>query len=558
MLSNVVDKVTQAFQKQSEAPREAANNQTPEVSDLDSLKQISALLSKVDLQQKNNIKGKLQLVFDLDEKGYKILQGVTFKHLNTLEEGQNINKAVPSVVFEYLSQLGSVYTFIFTDTQQDNQLGIEDYQVNFVLARYLNAVFQMAKWRYFDDQVAPTGTWPSVHAVIKVAEKLAIMNKKLFLYDSPDQEISLAMLLERGFMLDTLQKENYTPLQFELTERLLKKWSTNPTITNIFKDGEYQFFIHLDNSSRPQRVRSLKHHQDFRYWKTAGIVEFAEDYLIAVKKRQSLDAFDLDSIAPKELFITLFKKLLVDWCVNDYKRQRRKDERKKKSNSLNVCHGLGRVFDFASNLETQANEVGNQDEEVVETITLGGESATSFEVSENYAGSSVFGFESWEMVEESDSGFAVELGTDMNTSVRKGALIGYTDHQQNTVSVAEVRNVKKMSSGRYRVGLNKMGENAIALDFARMQKSQGPASVKAYEVNEGQELLSVAAEYPALLVNLDKAYKLRVIAPSKAYVRAARFKMEVAGQDHLVLAGEVITRSRDWVCFDVIIQTTLN
>jgi hypothetical protein len=38
----------------------------------------------------------------------------------------------------------------------------------------------MAKWRYFDDQPAPVGTWTNVHNVIKYAENLAMMNKNLF------------------------------------------------------------------------------------------------------------------------------------------------------------------------------------------------------------------------------------------------------------------------------------------------------------------------------------------------------------------------------------------
>lgn len=554
MLNSVIGKVSQVFQLPSLPIQADREDEFADMTELESLNHLKTLLSKIDLLQKQNIQGKVQLVLDTDEKAYEILEWITPNYLISLKDVA-LKKMVQGAVHGYLGQLNTTYTLMISDYQNQNTIGFDAEKIHYILMRSLNAIFLMAKWRYFDDQAAPIDTWANVHKIIRIAESLPVMNKGLFLYDSQQAATSIASLLERGLMLDTLQKENYTPAQFEITDRVLKAWTSNPVISNKFKEGEYQFFLHLDNESRPQRLRNAKHCEDFRYWKTSTVVDLIETYLCAATTNKSLATFNLNDVAPTQFLVELFKKLRVDWCVKGYKRQRRKDERTQKRNELNVCYGIGKIFDFANKQQDEIDEDGQE----VETITLDGNDGASFYMANTSGDLSMFGLENWTMVEESPSGFGVELGKDINSLIQKGALVGYTDNTNtNTISVAEIKNIKKTTKGRYRVGLNKVAASVAAMNIILLKESTGPASVAINNIHVDENAFTSAKKLPALLVDVESAYRLSVITSPDEYARGNRFKMNIAGQDHLVLAGDVVSKQRDWVRFELIIKSRIN
>ena len=129
-----------------------------------------------------------------------------------MSKNKLLKQEVEALAHEYLRQLYITHTTILSEIQQNNKAGLTKEKINLVLVRYLNAAFMMAKWRYFDDQPAPFGMWANVNKVIRVAEELSIMNANIFLYDFHKKEMSIATLLKRGFMLDTLQRGSYTHL----------------------------------------------------------------------------------------------------------------------------------------------------------------------------------------------------------------------------------------------------------------------------------------------------------------------------------------------------------
>ena len=80
----------------------------------------------------------------------------------------------------------------------------------------------------------------------------------LFLYDFQSKETSVAAILKRGFMMDTLQKGNFSRLQIQLTDQILKIWSTNPVFVNKYKQERHHFFIALESDRGPERIRAIE------------------------------------------------------------------------------------------------------------------------------------------------------------------------------------------------------------------------------------------------------------------------------------------------------------
>jgi hypothetical protein len=458
---------------------------------------------------------------------------------------------VQVVAYEYLRQLYASYSQILDVYKAQKKVKLTTEKINHLLARYLNAAFMMSKWRYFDDQPAPHCVWDNVHKIIIIAEELAIMNKNLFLYNFQIKETSIAAILKRGFMVDTLHKGNYSQLEIELTDRVLKIWATNPLIVNVYKENRYHFFIQLENCKGPERVRIVEKFADSRYWKTTRLIDLMEAYLCAVDMQKPLRGFGLEKIASTSVVIKLFKKLRIDWCVDGYSRQRRQEARKKKNSLLNVSHGVNEIQRRLIRMqEKQKKEVTRGDgftfEFKVATHQIKQEASTKKPSS--------LGNENWWMVDESKSGFAIDFGEELTSWAEAGVLVGYSEMDfKDTFSIAEIKSVRKLADGTHRAGFKKISHNVTAVQISRVERVPVSEPVANYYLDDGQGNLSYLAVFSALLVDNDAENQPKLLIPRKEFKRGNTYNLNIDGDDHLVTAGKVISKQRDWILFEALL-----
>lgn len=549
MLGKVIHKIQRVIHSQDlqlNANWETAIGQMTEVEVLTEMKE---QLVKVCHSKSGDFNSKMQLVLDIDERTHRKVRELTRNYLKLMNKNSDVKKDIEIAVYAFLRQLYLTYTHIIVEYKQQSSILLNTKRINLLLARYLNATFMMAKWRYFDDQPAPVGLWSNIHQVIKIAEELTIINKSLFLYDFQHKETSLATLLMRGFMLNTLQKGSYTSFQIELTDRVLKAWSTNLTISNQYNtQNEYQFFIHLDGDKSPQRLRSAKQHPDFRYWNTSRMVGLMESYLCAVNTGKSLESFNLLTMAKTEDLVDLFQKLRVDWCVTGYKRQRRTEEREVKYKRLNVSHGLDQISARINYLQHKSTVAKSLPEPVSLALVMDAPLSHGYYADQQ---PNAYDRENWTMLEESQHGFSIEMGKEISDWVKSGTLIGYsTIDNNNKIGLAEIKTVRKRADGTYRVGLAKLTSNAIVLAINKVEKST-PFVADANCIDN--ENLALSETFHVLFFDDDMIEKPRLIMPRYQYKRASRYRVDMNGEIHMVLAGEVVSSHRDWVCFDIVV-----
>ena len=243
MLSVVKHKIQSTLHLEDALNLHTWANTLQEMDALDALRKITERLAKIEFNSNIRLEKRIDLVLDIDRLMYRNATKSTHKFLSLYKLNRKLESDLYDVAYSYQRQLYLAYTqFLdFYQMQIHVQLSIE--KMNLILARQLNATFIMAKLRYFDDQPAPVGTWANVCKVIKCAENLAMMNTNIFLYPHKKKETSIASILNRGFMLDTLQKGNYNRLQIQLAEQILKVWASNPVITTAYKIDRYHFFF---------------------------------------------------------------------------------------------------------------------------------------------------------------------------------------------------------------------------------------------------------------------------------------------------------------------------
>ncbi|WP_020167909.1 hypothetical protein [Methylotenera sp. 73s] len=556
MLSVMMHKIQSIFQPQDMQKTLGWLHTLPEMAALDVLIETRQQLSKIQFETIYEAKNQIELVLKIDRNTYRQAKKETHKYLTILKINKKLEFSIYNAAYLYYRQLYVSYTQFLACYQSQAKVVLAEDKINLILCRLLNAAFSMAKWRYFDDQPAPAGMWTTVHNVIRLAENLAIMNKNLFMYNFHRKETSIATILKLGFMMDTLHKGNYSRLQIQLTEQVLKIWATNPLILNKYRQDKMQFFIQLEGDKGPERIRSVEKYAEYRFWKTTRVVDQIEAYLCAVATQKPLTAFGLDKVAPPSVVLKLFKKLRAEWCVEGFERQRRKESRHKNSKLLNVSHGLDNICERLKAINASA-VVERKEESIPLDFRLAQQRKNNIAPIVNIKmHQRYFGNENWWMVDESAAGFAVDLGKEYSAWIEPGVLVGYTTvDDKNTLMIAEIRSVRKLVSGVFRAGLEVLGAHSALTKVARIDKNNETEAESGYFLIDSSDNRSVNFSqlniFSGVFITqedgLENNEKASLILPRNEYKSGSQYMVHINGKDKIVQAGALERKQRDWV-----------
>ena len=559
MLAMVKHKIQSVFQHHQLEKSLGWMNDLTSKDELQVLTLVTSKLAEIDLITDKNLHMNMDLLLEIDAKTQSTTTKVLRKYLTTLKLNKKIEQNLYAAAYSYYRQLCAVYTQFFDIYLMQKKIVFSPEKINLICCRYLTATFAMTKWRYFDDQPAPSGTWKNVYKVINCAENLAIMNTNLFLYDFHKKEMSIASILFQGFMMDTLQKSNYNRVQIQLTEQVLKMWASNPVITTKHKDDKYQFFINIEADTGPERIRAIEKFANYRFWKTQRIVDLIEAYLCAVMMQKNIKEFKLEKIAPTEMIVQLFKKLRVDWCVDGFERQRRSETRNKRNKLINISHGLADICNRLSSIHPQLDswamfsDDGAQHNEMPTALAAEMQKAPQHKPITQ----SLLGSENWLVVDESANGFGVNLGKSVSEWIEPGKLVGYmAPDEKDLFMIAEIKSVRKQADGNFRAGMHILGSHSAFVKIGRVQDQShyfadtGTEVVKGYFVDDGDDL-DLLDSFSGVYIESqgsNSAQRASLIVPISEYKRGNKLKINRNGGNQVFEMGLPIMKQRDWVC----------
>ena len=555
MLFEVFNKIQSVFQHQEMQKTLGWIHTLPEKAELDVLIETRQQLAKIEFESIQQAKLQIEIVLEIDRNTYRYAKKETHKYLTILRINKKLENSIYNAAYLYYRQLYIAYTQFLGFYEMQNKVVLSEDKMNLILCRLLNAAFAMAKWRYFDDQPAPTGMWSNVHKVIRFAENLAIMNNNLFLYNFNRKETSIATILKQGFMMDTLHKGNYSRLQIQLTEQILKLWATNPIILNKYRPDKVQFFINLEADKGPERIRAVEKYAEYRFWKTTRLIDKIEAYLCAVDTQKPLTEFGLDKMAPPSVVLKLFKKLRAEWCVEGFERQRRSEARLKSSKLISVSFGLEDIYrrleQIRNNQAQHASQSSLEDDQIAFDLKLAQQRRNKIIATPtaNHLGS-----ENWWMVDESSGGFAVDLGQEVHHWIEPGVLIGYSsDFDKNTLVVAEIKSVRKQLNGSYRAGLEIIGSHCAAIKVSRVESDMGTEAQAGYFVQDNNFSFDYLNAFEGILLKNTNLFagKNTLILPRNAYKRGTQYMIKINGNEKMVQAGALQMKQREWVGVEI-------
>ncbi len=544
MLSMTLNKLHSIFHQQELQKSLAWVDTIADADEIEVLRKAADQLTKIDFNVTKIHEADIDAVIKIDKKLHLHANKMTRRYLTMANLNKSLESEIYNAVYSYHRLLSVTYTRFLDAYLAQKKTVVADDKLNLILCLNLNATFAMSKWRYFDDQAAPTGTWINVCKIIKCAENLSMLNTSLFMYEYQKKEISVAALLKQGFMLSTLQKGNYNRMQIQLAEQAMKIWATNPLILNKYKQDIFQFSIDVNTDVGPTRIRGIERFADYRFWKTTRLVDNIEAYLCAVDLQKPLQPFGLEKLAPVETMVQLFKKLRVDWCTKGYERQRRSHNRIKRNKLITIHYGLDDICSYINTVKTQA--ALQAESELDASWLQRGASRANQAVNQ-----SKLKTEQWMIVDESIGGFAVDLGGSYSSWIEPGKLVSYTIHgDADLLVIAEIKSIKKQKNGAYRAGLEVLTSGAAAVEVERLDRDSFSEPASGFFINDSETDLKSFNTFVGLFLEKhddSKTNKPSLILPRNEYKRGNKLSVTINGQEQVFEMGTILAKQREWV-----------
>ena len=556
MLSELITKFQFTGTKQKAASESAWISDLEHMDNLDALKIATDKIPapvfdlNANLQRQADVMGKALLL--IDDNSHARVEAITNNFMRVARNNKALEDRVINIVYAYQRRLylarKALVDFIVTQ-----KLNITVEQVRLLLARTLNAAFIMTKWRYFQDQVAPVGTWQQVYELVRIVEKLALAYKTFFLYEDDEKEISIATLLVQGYMLDTLTKGSFNRKEFEITAQVLNKWIINPTIQQEYVQNEHTFLVNLNLDKGPDRARGFSVVANCRYWKTDALMNSMQTFLCDAQTNKPLQRFNLNQVATAGVLIALFKKLIPEWTAEGYIRQRRRESRSSVNKMLYIYNGFDGICKKLAPKPKSAKTFNSDIKTFELRVAMHAPVKTTTTIYKKNADT-----EAWLIVDESPGGLGASLGGELDDWVEPGKLIGLSsqDNSQQFM-VAEIRSVKKLPNGRYRVGIEVFSTQSIAAQISHVEQDSIKEVEQGYFVDFSAMGEIDSNHFIGLYLASHHLHEQTpmMIIPKAEYKANSHYLLNIDGDEKHVVIEHPMSYRDDWVRVKVRVLT---
>lgn len=319
-----------------------------------------------------------------------------------------------------------------------------------IVARALNAAFNMIKWRLFNQANLPANVWLQTFVLYRIAAREKLLNTLIEVFDLA-QSTTLAAHFVQIWMLGQLTQASLQKQHIEITSRILNTLLTRTYISNKLTPEQYLFYVNLDKDVSAKRMRNFEQSANCRYWE---LDELEKQLAVAITVSgrgeipQSLAFSKIDHA--KQLNETL-KILLDEWKKLGYVRQRRRVSRQASSKTARVnagiadiCNQVHQANQISSGLKLSRNGTSLDDRLRAHTVL---KQTGSLSVN---SGS----LDVWTITDESLRGLGTRINKYGSILTRPDKLIGLmVEEDPNRIIIGMIRSVKPTQGNQLRVGV---------------------------------------------------------------------------------------------------------
>ncbi len=499
------------------------------------------ILSALGEDQKLEPLAQLKCLYVVDELVREHIEQILAKRLKVKMYNRDVGVAIDALVYPYFRRLFLEYMrFVELLSSNNARLNLKNEDQALLLCRAINATFNMMMWRYFDDQPAPADAWSKAHYLFKIAEKSSLLSERVMLYPQNKSATDFASIYACGLMLGTLKNGNYQAVEFHLTVKLLFDWIREAHFDKAYASDKHQFFVNLNQDKGIERIRGFDKAADYRYLKTQHLVVQIEQLLHEIHTGTLSTEHVVRSYGSIRVMSKLLKKLNQDWSPALYKRQRRETDRIKQQMRIVVTNGLAQICKQLSLDHYQGETADKQYYDI--------KASAYQELSLTQTRNVLMGVDEWELLEVSEAGFSADIGATPSAWVEVGKLVGCHHPIHRSYVVAEIKSLKRLKNGAYRVGLQIISLHSLCLELIKQDLDQIELSKGFYLYNMGQDADLSKVNCVWIPAN-DAKQRIQssVIIPFAEYRRNREFKIEVNGEDKTLVLGRALDMHAEWV-----------
>ena len=547
-------------------------NQLEELDDIAALQfsanQLTQTLNRADGEEILNLQQQLELLLEIEVLNQARLEKLSTQFSSVDNLKTELANNICEACYNYCRQSYICHLKIIEKVFGANKINLEsqfklegqfklDAKIpSLIIARALQAAFNMIKWRLFSQSNPPASVWLQIFMLYRIATQQTLLSNSIEVFKSAPMT-TLAANFVQVWMLGQLAQASLQKYQVEIAARILHTLLTRAYISSTLTPEQYLFYIDFEKDAAAKRMRNFEPNERCRYWELDEL-EKQITIAITVSDRgeipQSLEFSKIDN--PRKLNETL-KALLNEWQKSGYVRQRRKSARQSSSKNARVNAGLA---DICKQVH-QTNQISSGLRLSRDGITLDDRlrAHTVLRESASFATNSGM-LDTWIITDESTHGLGARVNKFSNILVRPDKLIGlvFNDDPGNII-IGMIRSAKPTQGDQLRVGVEVISYHPTWVQLRQMEVNETHANSKTEidmlpetskknivaSLDIGTDIGLFSGIY--LPIEAGHSDSSTLILPKINYHANANYAVTIAGSLKHVLLGQAIESRDDWV-----------
>ncbi len=525
-----------------------------DMDDLAALKLSTQKIAQLFDEETLSTQQKLDLIIEVEELNQPHLEKIATQFVNVANMKPDLERDMNETCFQYCRQSYICHLKIIELVINPTKFKLDGDMPVLIIARAINAAYNMTKWRMFLQQNAPTKMWLQIYMLYKIAHKQNLLSMPVELFPL-NPGTTLSAFVVQLCMLGELQQANIQKYHVEITTRLLRAWLSRAHVSTKYTVEQYLFYVDLEHDSPAKRMRNFEPNEDCRYWE---LDDFEKQLNVAItvtdrgEMPESLLFSKIDSV--KKLNETL-NILQAEWKRQEYVRQRRREQRQATSKTATVKAGIADICDQV----LQSNQIknglkmsrsGKSLDELLRGHTVLKEASKNFNIN---SGS----LDSWIITDESEHGFGARVNKYANILARPDKLIGMViDDEVGKVVVGLIKGIKPTQGNQLKVGIEVLAHNPIWVQLQQAKENSTfmdtVTEINASHRGSPMDIGLFSGIYLPIEAGLSEISSL--ILPKINYRPNSKYIIHIEGKHKRGVLGNPIESRDDWVKVAIALQ----
>ena len=520
--------------------------------------QLTQTLNRADGEEALNLEQQLELLLEIEVHNQARLDKLATQFSSVDNLKTDLANNICEACYNYCRQSYICHLKIIEKVFGANKINLEgqfklDAKIpSLIIARALQAAFNMIKWRLFSQSNPPASVWLQIFMLYRIASQQMLINNSIEVFKSAPMT-TLAAHFVQVWMLGQLAQASLQKYQVEIAARILHTLLTRAYISSTLTPEQYLFYIDFEKDAAAKRMRNFEPNERCRYWELDEL-EKQITIAITVSDRgeipQSLEFSKIDN--SRKLNETL-KALLNEWQKSGYVRQRRKSIRQSSSKNARVNAGLA---DICKQVH-QTNQISSGLRLSRDGITLDDRLRAHTVLRESASLATNSGMlDTWIITDESTHGLGARVNKFSNILVRPDKLIGlvFNDDPGNII-IGMIRSAKPTQGDQLRVGVEVISYHPTWVQLRQIEANETYTNIKTEidmfpdtnkkNIGAGIDMDSFSGIY--LPIEAGHSDSSTLILPKINFRANANYAVTIAGSPKHVLLGQPIESRDDWV-----------